>query len=173
MSPGARHGPRNPPYRRLAAPRPRRESMSWGEVRVERTYPCSRADLWEELRHIDRHVKWMADAVSIDFLTPHREGVGVQFTCRTKIGPFVTQDEMTITTWHDLEVMGVEHRGLVRGRGEFTLIATSESETHMVWREKLTFPWWMAGPIGVTVAHPILRKIWSGNLRRLGEQLEN
>ena len=63
--------------------------------------------LWEELRHIDRHVNWMNDAVSITFTSPTTEGVVTQFSCLTKVGPFKTTDIMTITQWQENETMGV------------------------------------------------------------------
>ena len=82
--------------------------------------PVNATVLWEELRHIDRHVQWMADAESIEFEGDQREGVGTSFRCRTKIGPFVTVDRMTITSWVERREMGVTHRGLVTGVGIFT-----------------------------------------------------
>lgn len=127
---------------------------------------ATRSVVWDELRHIDRHVEWMLDAVSITFATDQREGVGTSFRCRTKIGPLVTNDEMTITEWVDGSVMRVRHEGVITGEGQFTLHDV-DGGTTIRWTEQLVFPWWALGPIGAFVASPILRAMWRGNLKRL------
>jgi hypothetical protein len=127
--------------------------------------------LWEEMRHIDRHVNWMNDAVSISFLSPSTEGVGTSFTCLTKVGPLKTTDIMTITEWEENKTMGVEHVGLVKGTGAFQIASSREGST-ITWKESLTFPWWMLGTFGSLFASPILRFIWKKNLQNLKEILE-
>ena len=127
--------------------------------------------LWEELRHIDRHVNWMNDAVSITFLSPSTEGVGTQFSCLTKVGPFKTTDQMTITQWEENKTMGVEHTGLVKGTGTFHIHPHGEGST-ITWKESLSFPWWMLGSFGSLAASPILRLIWKKNLKNLKEIVE-
>jgi hypothetical protein len=122
--------------------------------------------LWEEMRHIDRHVNWMLDAVSITFLSTTTEGMGTKFTCLTKVGPFKTTDVMTITQWEDARTMGVEHVGLVKGTGSFQIAPSREGST-ITWKESLTFPWWMLGSFGSLFASPILRLIWKKNLQNL------
>jgi carbon monoxide dehydrogenase subunit G len=131
--------------------------------------PAPVAVVWEELRHIDRHVHWMADAESITFTTEQHEGVGTQFRCRTKVGPLVTTDVMTITAWEPERTMGVRHSGLITGEGAFHLVAKGDA-TDMTWAETLIFPWWAGGPLGALVATPILRAIWRRNLRRLQQR---
>jgi hypothetical protein len=130
----------------------------------------SPAKLWDELRHIDRHVNWMNDAVSIAFLSATTEGIGTSFRCLTKVGPLKTNDVMTITQWEDEKSMGVEHVFLT-GSGVFTIASHGDSST-ITWKEDLTFPWWMLGPVGSFVASPILRLIWKKNLRNLQEIVE-
>ena len=127
--------------------------------------------LWEEMRHIDRHVNWMLDAVSITFLSTTTEGMGTKFTCLTKVGPFKTTDVMTITQWEDARTMGVEHVGLVKGTGSFQIAPSREGST-ITWKESLTFPWWMLGSFGSLFASPILRLIWKKNLKNLKEIVE-
>lgn len=139
-------------------------------IRVRAHYPETPAVIWRELRAIERHVAWMADARSLTFETDQREGVGTAFRVRTKVGPFVTTDLMTITRWVPNRVMGVEHRGLVRGTGRFTL-EPDPAGTEITWEETLHFPWWFAGPLGSAIAAPILRRIWAANLARFGDEL--
>ena len=145
--------------------------MSGAKIEVNAQYPCSVATLWEELRHIDRHVNWMMDAESIEFLSDQVEDVGTEFVCHTKVGPFRTKDVLRITQWIAPTTMGVEHRGIVTGEGTFTLSALSENQTTLVWREELHFPWWGLGGLGARVAKPVLKRIWKGNLRRLGASI--
>lgn len=123
--------------------------------------------LWEELRHIERHVTWMTDAVSIEFLSEQREGVGTSFRCVTKVGPFVTNDIMTITEWRENSSMGVTHQGIVEGRGVLRLEAEGTG-TRMTWSEQLIFPWFALGPVGAFVAAPVLHVLWKKNLAALG-----
>ena len=112
----------------------------------------------------------MTDAVAITFVGDQREGVGTPFRCTTKVGPFVTEDLMTITRWREASVMGVTHRGLITGHGTFTLEQRSDG-TEITWRERLIFPWWMLGPLGTSLAKLVLRRLWTRNLQSLGELL--
>ena len=134
--------------------------------RVETVLAAPPDDVWDDLRHIDRHVEWMHDAVAIRFTTEAREGVGTAFDCDTKVGPIRLTDRMEITAWEAGGAMGVRHVGLVTGEGMFTL-SPVDGGTRFVWEETLTFPWWMGGPVGAAVASPVLRFVWRRNLRNL------
>ena len=48
--------------------------------------------VWEDVRHVESHVEWMADAVAIRFTSP------TTFECDTKIGPFRTTDDLELAT---------------------------------------------------------------------------
>ncbi|MHB1088191.1 MAG: SRPBCC family protein [Acidimicrobiales bacterium] len=135
-------------------------------IAISQRFPVTPEVLWHELRQIDRHVLWMHDAVAITFSGEQRESVGTQFLCVTKVGPFVTRDEMSITQWRTNHVMGVEHRGLIAGSGTFELEPYG-TDCELTWRESLRFPWWLAGPLGSLAAAPVLRVIWRRNLRTL------
>ncbi len=145
--------------------------MSAAPIEVSATYDVSLDILWDELRHIDRHVNWMSDAESIEFDSDQRSGEGTTFRCRTRVGPFVTVDEMTVTSWVERQCLGVEHRGLIRGSGAFTLTALNETSCRLDWNELLIFPWWLGGGLGARSARPVLRALWRKNLRRLGNCL--
>lgn len=140
-------------------------------IHVERLVRAPRARVWAELRHIDRHVLWMADAESISFTSETREGVGTTFHCRSKVGPIVLNDKMEITQWEDESTMSVVHRGIVTGEGTFSLTDHGD-DTLVTWEEALVFPWWVGGPPGAVVARKVLGMIWKGNLRRLAAIIE-
>lgn len=145
--------------------------MSRIRVSIDISAPIER--VWQIVEPVERHVDWMADAESIDFVTDQRRGVGTSFLCRTKVGPIRLTDKMRITHWEPNRAMGVEHVGLVTGSGEFTLSALDNTRTQFVWEEKLTFPWWLGGPLGAFVGGKIvLRGIWRANLRRLAALCE-
>lgn len=123
--------------------------------------------VWDVIEPIEDHVLWMADAERIVFTSGQTRGVGTEFECLTKVGPLRTTDVMRVTEWEPRRSMGIEHVGLVRGSGRFTIRGIRRGRTRFTWSEKLRFPWWMGGPIGALVAKPILKRIWRANLRRL------
>ena len=104
-------------------PRSRVGGARSGRVTVEVgiTIDAPVARVWQVIEPIEHHVDWMTDAVSITFTTAQRRGVGTEFECVTKIGPFRTIDRMIVTEWEPEQAMGIEHRGLFTGTGRFTL----------------------------------------------------
>lgn len=140
-------------------------------IRVERTIARPPAEVWRHLADVADHVHWMADAAAIRFTSDRHEGVGAAFECETRVGPLRTVDRMVVTEWEPGRAMGVDHRGLVTGTGRFSLEAAGPS-TRLTWEEDLRFPWWLGGPVASVAARPVLRRLWSGNLRRLAGRVE-
>lgn len=138
-------------------------------IRVSTVVPAPPAAVWEDLRHLDRHVEWMSDADSIRFLTDATEGAGVLFECVTRLGPIRLTDRIEVADWREAQTMAIRHRGVVTGAGEFLLaprpVDGGEVHTRFEWSESLRFPWWMGGPIGALAARPVLRAVWKRNLR--------
>lgn len=143
--------------------------MSGIEVAV--SIPAGPEQVWDEISDVASHVSWMADAEEIRFLSAQTSGAGTKFECLTRVGPLHTKDRMVITEWVPGAAMAVEHAGLFKGAGRFTLKPTSEGGTRFVWTENLQFPWYFAGPLGAFVARPVLTAIWKGNLRRLRDRV--
>lgn len=144
-----------------------------GRIRVSTVINASPAAVWEEVRHVDRHVDWMADAESIDFTSPLTSGVGTTFDTVTKVGPIKLTDKMAITQWRDGKELGVRHEGVVTGSGSFTLAHIRRNRTRFTWEEQLTFPWWLGGSIGGVVGGAVMRQIWKRNLRVLKALIES
>lgn len=144
-----------------------------GRIRVSTVMKASPASVWEEVRHVDRHVDWMADAESIEFTSSQTSGEGTTFDCKTKVGPIRLTDKMTITSWRDSQEMGVRHSGLVTGDGKFTLEPIRGNRTRFAWEERLTFPWWMGGSLGAIFGGVIMSQIWKRNLRVLKALIES
>ena len=135
-------------------------------IRVSTTISAPPDTVWDDLRHIARHVEWMTDAVSITFTSASREGVGTSFDCATRVGPLRLVDRMVVTEWRDHEAIGIRHEGAVTGTGRFTLSAAGDT-TLFTWEESLAFPWWLGGPAGALVGGPLLALVWRRNLRNL------
>ena len=83
---------------------------------------------------------------------------------------------MQITEWEPSRRMGVRHVGLVTGTGVMTLQPLGrppERRTRFTWTEQLSFPMWMAGPVGATVAEPVMTRMWRQSLRNLKSLVED
>lgn len=149
--------------------------MAAGSIVVAIEIDATPARVWEILEPVERHVDWMHDAVAIRFTGPTTRGVGTEFLCDTKVGPFRLVDRMEITEWEPAAAMGVRHTGLVTGTGRFTLEPIDLGRrTRFTWAETLRFPWWMGGPLGAFVGGRIvLRAVWRRNLRELRALVES
>ena len=131
-------------------------------IRVSTVIDAPPRRVWEQVRDIGSHVRWMADAEAIRFTSATRSGVGTTFDCETKVGPIRLVDRMEVTEWVEGSAIGVRHVGLVRGTGRFTL-TPSGIGTRFTWEEQLVIPWWLGGPLAAVA----LRLVWMRNLRRL------
>ncbi len=126
--------------------------------------------VWSEVAQLERHAEWMADAESIEFATEQRSGVGTTMAVRTRVGPLVTTDVISVRSWIEGTSIGVVHRGLVTGVGVFVLMPI-DGGTRFVWWEDLEFPRYLGGAIVAWFARPVLRAIWRGNLKRFAGML--
>ena len=128
--------------------------------------------VWADVEDIASHVEWMADAEAIRFLGEQTRGVGTRFECDTKVGPFRLTDVMEITDWVPGKVMGVRHTGVVTGTGRFTLKKARGGRTQFQWKERLSFPLWLGGPVGALLSKPVLGWVWRRNLARLAARFD-
>jgi hypothetical protein len=135
--------------------------------------PAPRSVVWDEVARLADHVEWMADAESIEFLGDQTEGVGTRMRVATRFGPLRTSDVMEFTSWEPHTRMGVEHRGLFTGSGEFLLEDAGLAATRFTWRERIVFPWFFGGPVGAFLARPVFGWVWRRNLRRLRERISD
>jgi hypothetical protein len=143
------------------------------KIRVTTILGATPDEVWADVADISSHVEWMADATAIRFVSPQTSGVGTRFECDTKVGPLKLTDVMEITQWVPGKVMGVRHTGIVTGTGRFTLKKATGGRTQFQWKEKLTYPLWMGGPVGAFVSKPVLRWVWRRNLTRLSSRFSS
>jgi carbon monoxide dehydrogenase subunit G len=144
--------------------------MSTIEVSVEIQAPLEA--VWAAAADLGSHTEWMTDAESITFITARQRGLGTRMEVATRIGPLRTRDVMEVTEWEDRRRIGVRHTGLVTGQGAFELEEIDPATTRFTWRERLTFPWYLGGPLIARVAAPVLGAVWKRNLKRLKSRLE-
>ncbi|MDH3306954.1 MAG: SRPBCC family protein [Acidimicrobiia bacterium] len=124
-------------------------------------------EVWADVARLGTHVDWMADAESITFATHQESGVGTVMEVLTKVGPLSTRDIIEITEWEEQKLIGVEHRGVVRGTGRFVLEPIDAGRTRFTWNEDLDMPWYFGGKLGSPISDRALEMIWRRNLRRL------
>lgn len=144
-----------------------------GRIRVSTIIDASPNDVWDEVRQLDRHVIWMADAHEIDFADDRRSGVGTSFVCHTRVGPIRLKDRMVVTSWRERREIGVSHRGVVTGIGRFTITRLGSERTRFTWAEHLSYPWWLGGAVGGFFGGIVMRRIWRRNLKVLKGLIES
>ena len=142
-------------------------------IEVETLIYASLDDVWNEVSKIENHSKWMKDAVNIDFQTDNKSGVGTKIKVLTKIGPIKLYDFMTFTKWEEKKSIGVDHVGIVTGKGEMKFEKIDENTTKFKWTETLKFPIYLGGVIGELFGKPVLELIWKQNLNNLKKIIES
>jgi hypothetical protein len=135
-------------------------------ISVSRDVPADHERVWTALADLAAHVDWMKDAKNLTFISAETSGVGAKMRVATVVGPFRTDDVIEVTDWIEGEMIGVAHRGLVKGTGQLSAVPLSVG-TRIKWVEDLSFPWWLGGPVTAWVSKPILARMWKGNLQRL------
>ena len=128
--------------------------------------------VWDEVKIMKNHVNWMQDAAKIDFLSENEAGIDTKMKVLTKVGPFTLNDIITVTTWEEMNSIGVVHEGIVTGEGIFYLTALNESQTEFRWEETLKFPIYLGGVIGEFFGSYVLKYIWKKNLKNLKKIIE-
>ena len=141
-------------------------------IEVETLIYASLDDVWNEVSKIENHSNWMEDAVNIDFQTDNKSGVGTKIKVLTKIGPIKLNDFMTFTKWEEKKTIGVDHVGIVTGKGEMKFEKIDENTTKFKWTETLKFPIYLGGVIGELFGKPVLELIWKKNLNNLKKIIE-
>tara|TARA_Y100001970_G_scaffold63287_1_gene81046 strand:+ start:158 stop:592 length:435 start_codon:yes stop_codon:yes gene_type:complete len=125
--------------------------------------------VWNEVSKLENHTNWMHDAVKIDFLSENNRGLGVKMKVLTKVGPIRLYDYMTVTEWVEEESIGVDHIGIVKGKGRFKLEKIDDNKTLFIWEETLKFPIYLGSIVGEFFGAPFLKLIWKRNLKNLKE----
>jgi Polyketide cyclase / dehydrase and lipid transport len=106
------------------------------------------------------------------------DSVGGRLRAWTGIGPLGFWDPMTITSW-DVRPDGggrceVLHTGnVVRGEGEFEVLALSDGMSRFVWSELLILPLGRLGALGWKLMGPVLTRMVDGALRDMKARVQH
>jgi len=103
--------------------------------------------------------------------------LGGRFRAWSGVGPVGFWDPMTITAWERTPGGGgrceVLHRGaVVKGEGEFTVLALGENASRFVWAEMVVVPGGRLGAVGFRLARPVVERIIDRGLRRVRDLVE-
>ena len=132
-----------------------------------------RRQVFAHLARLESHTEWMGDAASIAFLSSQRRGVGVEMLVETRIGPLKSSDRMEITGWREGEMIGITHRGEVKGEGVMELSDYGAGWTLLRWTERLSLPARFGGPLGEAIAVPVLKLVFKADLARFAKLVES
>lgn len=127
--------------------------------------------VWSILTDWEGQSSWMPDVAWIRVLGEERE-LGARLAARTKVFglPLVT-DELKVTVWEPPRWLGIEHRGFVRGVGEWGLEPVGGG-TEFIWRESLRMPPPLLGELALWVYSPVQRAMLKRSVRNLARLVE-
>jgi carbon monoxide dehydrogenase subunit G len=121
---------------------------------------------WEVLSDWERQASWMPDVAWIRVRGSERRE-GACLDVRTKVlGIPALTDEVVVTAWQPPHRLAVEHRGLVKGNGEWRLEPFG-SGTRFVWVEQLRLPFGVIGELALRVYGPVQRAMLRRSIRNL------
>ena len=138
--------------------------------------PASR--LWDYVTDWPRQAEWVPHTrvERVDPGDPARS-VGGRIKAWSGLGPVGFWDYMTVTSWEESPDGGgrceVLHTGaVVRGEGEFEVVATGPETSRFLWSEMAVVPLGRVGGLGWMVARPIVERLIDRGLRTLRTQVE-
>jgi len=134
------------------------------------TLPATPELVWKVLSDWERQADWMPDVAWMRLRGGER-GLGARLDVRTKVlGVPATTDVMVVTGWEPPRRMEVEHRGMVKGWGEW-LLEPVAGGTRFTWVEELTMPLGVAGEAALRAYFPVQRRNMQRSISNLAEVL--
>jgi carbon monoxide dehydrogenase subunit G len=137
-------------------------------VRIEAfgVFDASPERTWAVLSDWERQASWMPDVAWIR-ARGTEWGEGAVLDVRTKVfGIPALTDEVAVTAWQPPHRLAVEHRGVVKGTGEWRLEPFG-SGTRFVWVERLRLPFGPFGELALRCYGPIQRAMLRRSVRNL------
>ena len=140
-------------------------------VELAETMPGPPDVVWRLITDWENQGDWQLEARDFVVKSAAREGVGVTAEATVSIGGITTRDSVEVVAWKKNELLAIEHKGWVAGRGELHLTAIASSappdRTHVLWVETLYPPLGIAGAVGLTAFKPLLSRTFKRDLRVL------
>ena len=123
--------------------------------------------VWEVVADVGRQPEWMAEMSDLRMLTDPPLGVGSRGEATVTVAGISTTDPVTVSVFQPPRRYGIVHEGRISGDGLIALAARAVGGPTIVeWEERLfppVFPY-----VGAAVMRPVLRRIFQGDLERLG-----
>ena len=140
-------------------------------IELAETMPGPPEVVWRLITDWENQGDWQLEARDFVVKSAAREGVGVTAEATVSIGGITTRDEVVVVAWEKNELLAIEHKGWVAGRGELHLTPigspTPPGRTYVFWVETLYPPLGIAGAVGLTAFKPLLRRTFKRDLRVL------
>jgi len=133
------------------------------------------AEVWDYVTDWPRQGEWIpqTQVENVD----GADRLGGRFRAWTGLGRVGFWDPMTITAWERTPDGGgrceVLHLGkVVKGEGEFTVLALGEHASRFVWAEVVVVPGRAVGAAGWRLIRPIVERVIDHGLRALRNRVE-
>lgn len=133
------------------------------------------AEVWDYVTDWPRQQEWVPQT-RVERLDA-ADRLGGRFRAWTGVGRLGFWDTMTITAWERAPDGGgrceVLHLGrVVRGEGEFTVMARGERASRFVWAELVVVPGGRLGAVAWRAARPVVERLVDRGLRTMRDLVE-
>jgi len=132
--------------------------------------------VWDYVTDWPRQAEWVPHTrvENVD----EAAGLGGRFRAWTGVGPIGFWDPMTITAWERTPDGGgrceVLHLGaVVKGEGEFTVLAVDDHTSRFVWAEVVAIPFGRLGALGWRFARPVVERFVDHGLRTMRDLVQS
>ncbi len=147
-------------------------------TRIERTVDIAApaAEVWDYVTDWPRQAEWIPQT-RVENVDEAR-GVGGRFRAWSGVGRVGFWDPMTITAWErDVDGGGrceVLHRGrVVKGEGEFSVMARGERASTFVWAEVVVVPLGTLGAAGWRAVRPAVERLIDRGLASMRDLVQS
>jgi carbon monoxide dehydrogenase subunit G len=132
-------------------------------------------EVWDYVTDWPRQEEWIPQTrvENVD----DAASLGGRFRAWTGVGGVGFWDPMTITAWERTPDGGgrceVLHRGkVVKGEGEFVVLARGDRASRFVWAEMVVLPAGRLGALGWRVVHPVVERLIDRGLHTMRDRVE-
>lgn len=146
-------------------------------TRVERVVDIAApaSEVWDYVTDWPRQQDWIPQT-RVENVDDAR-GLGGRFRAWSGVGRVGFWDPMTITSWERTPDGGgrceVLHRGtVVRGEGEFVVVARGERASRFVWAEVVVVPLGPVGAAGWRALRPLVERLIDRGLASMRDLVE-
>jgi carbon monoxide dehydrogenase subunit G len=141
---------------------------------VDVAAPASR--VWDYVTDWPRQGEWIPQTrvENVD----EANHLGGRFRAWSGVGRLGFWDPMTITAWERTNDGGgrceVLHRGaVVKGEGEFAVVAVGDHASRFVWAEVLVVPGGALGALGWRLVRPLVARVIDRGLRTMRDRVQS